>query len=113
MSRAEVRARAEVRMFQCVIYDSKSVKRVIAVVACGDDVKWAPTFFGLFDRNIAATAPKWLKDQILNLPAGIADLDFRGQPLGGSPADVTDGMPSVRLKEGESLDDESAIRQGG
>jgi hypothetical protein len=113
MPRAEVRARAAIGLFQCVIYDSNSTKRVIAVAACGDDVKWAPNFFGLFDRNIAASAPKWLRDQIMSLPADIADLDFRGQPLDGSQPVAGDGRAVVHMKEGEHLGDESAIPQGG
>jgi hypothetical protein len=112
MPKSQLRARAKAEIFQCIIYDTKSRKRAIVVYACGDDVKWSTDIFGLFDRDRVNDAPKWLKDQILDLPADAEALDFRGRPVTGSPPQPQDNAPVLRMPEGESLGDEDSIRQG-
>ncbi len=118
MPKTQIRAVAEAAFFQCVVYDSKSRKRSIVVYACGSDVYFANDFFGLFDRDRVHVAPKWLKDQLANLPADVARLDWRGATVGGASvqalaaAAAESRVPTLRVPEGEGLGDgEEGIQQ--
>ena len=119
MPKSQLRAVADVAIFQCVIYDSKSRKRNIVVYACGTDVFWANDHFGLFDRDRVNKAPTWLKDQIKQLSGDVVRLDFCGiQKAGltdamGATAVELETTPVFHAPEGEGLGDEGDIKQAG
>lgn len=108
-------ARAEARIFQCVVIDQHLQKRNIAVYVCGSDVVWAPTREGLFDPDRARTAPKWLVEQVMNPPAHADVYNFRGALLGkgggGVPLEPAPKGPT-KLEPVEDLGGEDTIEQG-
>ena len=122
--KSTIRAMAEAVILQCVVYDSKSRKRAIAVYACGDDVAWADNVLGLFDVDKRKAAPQWLRDQVRKLPSDAVRLNWRGEKVavyddGGIRVETEDrrtapidaGVPVVRVPEGEDLGEDS-IKQG-
>lgn len=119
MPKSQLRAVADVAIFQAVIYDSKSRKRNIVVYACGTDVFWANDHLGLFDRDRVNKAPAWLAEQIKKMPGDVARLDFGGNLKAGlldemrATAAEDAGAPTFRAPEGEGLGDEDGIKQAG
>ena len=127
MPKSSVRAVAEAAIFQCVVYDSKSRKRAIAVYACGADVVWADDVLSLFDHDKRRPAPDWLKAQIRKLPDGVARYNWKGEKVSiqsgdhelqvprGDETSVhthTDSAPVDDSARGEDLG-EAAIQQVG
>lgn len=116
--KATVRAAAEARFFQCVVYDSKMRRRLILVYICGAECFFADDFFSLFDRDKALPGPAWLREQLINPPAFQDRIDWTGRsatPQGAAPAE-SEG-PIIVVPEGESLSlgdaagDEAGIKQ--
>ena len=131
--KSQIRALADVRIFQAIVYDSKSRKRLIAVYACGDDIAYADDAVGLFDRDRRRVAPEWLKKQLRLLPEGGVRFDWQGNkthksfddnvehqvPVGDAQNDAEfdaprDATPIVRVPAGADFDlgGESTIQQG-
>ena len=109
-------ARAEARIFQCVVIDQHLQKRNIAVYVCGSDVLWAPTREGLFDADRARRAPNWLIEQINNPPDHADVYDSQGNKLsrrekGGVVLEPAPKGPT-KLEPVEELGGEDSIRQG-
>ena len=127
MPKSSLRAAAEVAIFQCVVYDSKSRKRAIAVHACGDDVTWADDVPSLLDPDKRRTAPDWLKTQLRDLPEGSVRFNWKGErttvsngrvellvprgPAGENVQVPVDRTPVDTTACGEDLD-EASILQG-
>jgi len=116
MSKSKIVALAEGALFQAIVYDAKSRKRAIVIYACGTDVFWANDILALFDRDRTNAAPKWLKEQLAQLPAEVVRMNWKGERVGQATlfAVPSDTAPTLHVPEGESLgEDEGAIRQSG
>lgn len=115
MPKSSLRAAADAAILQCIIYDSKSRKRAIVVYMCGPEAFWADHVLNLFDKDKARPCPKWLIEQLQNMPADAVHYDYRGREVGPERAPgsaVQDTVPVATVPEGESLgDDESSIQQ--
>ena len=115
-NRLKLLARAEARIFQCVVIDQHFTKRNIAVYLCGTDAFWAPNREGLFDPDRARRCPKWLIDQVSNPPAEVDVYDFQGRKTsaketGGVRLEPAPVGPS-KLDPVEDLGGEDSISQG-
>jgi hypothetical protein len=111
-NRLRLLARAEARIFQCVVIDPNYVKRNIAVYVCGTDAFWAPNREGLFDPDRARTCPKWLIDQVLAPSASVDLYAWNGKKIGGEE-DGPSEMPRAEVSVSDAdLEGESAIGQG-
>lgn len=122
--KSKVRGVADAAILQCVVYDSKSRKRAIAVYACGDDVIWADNVLSLFDVDKRKVAPTWLKEQIRSLPADALHFNWKGERVvvreeGGVRLETPDlrtkvpedKTPLAHVSDGEGLDEDD-IKQG-
>jgi len=111
--RFQLLARAEAKIYQCVVVDKNYTKRAIAVYQCGTDVFWGDTPFQLFDQQGHRIAPKWLREQLANPPEGCDVLDHLGRRIvHGELEDI----PSVAFNKpsmtAEELGGEEDILQG-
>jgi hypothetical protein len=61
-------ARADVKLFQCLVIDSKYQKRNIIVYQCGEDIFYSSKMDGLMDVSRRKVAPSWLREQLTNPP---------------------------------------------
>ena len=113
-TRLTLLARADVRLFQCVVIDQHHTKRNIAVYACGDDVFWAPTREGLFDPDRARRAPTWLREALAQPPAHTDVYDYRGRRLSSDSPESVPTLSKAPLSQTESraLGGENSIGQG-
>lgn len=119
MPKSTIRAVSESRIFQCVLYDSRSVKRSIIAYICGADVYWAENFVDLFDRDkVRISGPDhWLNKQLRQLPEDADVYDWRGNltqtgqvPQPGEHVDTR--VPVLREPVDNGDLGEDAIQQG-
>jgi hypothetical protein len=115
-NRLKLLAKAEARIFQCVVIDQHFQKRNIAVYLCGPDAFWAPNREGLFDPDRARRCPNWLIEQIHTPPTGVAVFNFKGQKITVESSEGVSLEPAPtgpsKLEEVGELGDESSIEQG-
>lgn len=81
--RNKVLASADVRLQQVQLVDKKGQIRSVIVWQCGTDMFYANNMDGLFDVAQRKTAPQWLKDAMVALPAESL-FNYDGTPKSGS-----------------------------
>jgi hypothetical protein len=114
-NRRALLARADVRIYQCLIIDSKYQRRNIVVWQCGDDVLYSSSMDGLFDPARRREAPEWLVKQVTK-PEDFTVLltHLKGEQYSGNgKATGAAAIKTVGGPDGGSLDlDEDGIAQG-
>lgn len=110
-------ARADVRLFQCQVKDTKGRIRNVLVWQCGPDIFYSGTMEGLFDPQRRRKADQWLIEQIIEPPAYTALLTHRtGERYAkGGTAVFRDAgeIRSVAAPEGSDVNlDEDGIQAG-
>jgi hypothetical protein len=105
--------RADVRIFQCQVRNSRMQERNIVVWQCGTNVLYSATMDGLFDIERRRAAPKWLTDQILNPPGYTVLFNYRGEKVQADLPTAAPELVAVQPDGGEDLElDEDAVAQG-
>ena len=81
-------ATADVRLFQARVIDKRSELKSVVVWQCGPDVLYAGSMENFFAGRVH-NAPKWLREQLENLPPSRA-FDFLGNSRSsGETSDIT------------------------
>jgi len=78
-----VLATADVKIQQVQVVNKTGEVLAVVVWQCGPDIMFSETMDGLFDAARRYRAPKWLVDQLDQLPPS-KRFDYRGIPFGGS-----------------------------